>query len=569
MALTLRDRKPYTGLEILIERPDGSRWNALAHANPLFDDGGELVGAVNVLVDITERRQAQLARARLSAIVDSTDDAIISKDLNGFIQSWNKGAERLFGYTAEQAVGRHISFLIPRERAEEEEKILARLRAGKRVYHFDTVRLRSDGQRIHVSLTISPVRDEAGRIIGASKIARDITDRKLAEQRTYDLLTQLQEADQRKDEFLATLAHELRNPLAPLRNVLEIMKHPEGNGHTLEEMRSTMERQLGQMERLVGELLDVGRITRGKLDLRKQSVELATVIDQSVEVCRPLADQFRHELNISLPPETIYLYADPVRMTQVFANLLTNACKYTEPGGRIWLTVVRQDDKAVVNIKDTGVGIPPEKLGSVFEMFAQVDRSLERSQGGLGIGLALVKRLVEMHGGSVEAYSAGLGRGSEFVVRLPTLIDKLQPEEPTAEQTPTTAHRILIVDDNRDAAMSLATLLTLTGNKMQTAHDGLEAVEAAALFRPDVVLLDLSLPKLNGYDACRRIRQQPWGKNMMLVALTGWGQDEDRRQSKEAGFDHHMVKPLELSALMKLLASRPSAPEGHLTRRSR
>ena len=243
------------------------------------------------------------------------------------------------------------------------------------------------------------------------------------------------------------------------------------------------------------------------------------------------------------------------------ANLLTNACKYTEPGGRIWLTAVRQGRDVVVNVKDTGVGIPPDKLGSVFEMFTQIDRSLERSQGGLGIGLSLVKRLVEIHDGSVEAYSRGQGQGSEFVVRLPTLDEKWKGKAPTAEQTPTTAHRILIVDDNRDAATSLATLLTLTGNETQTAHDGLEAVEAAAMFRPDVVLLDINLPKLNGYDACRRFRQQPWGKNLVLVALTGWGQEEDRRQSKEAGFDHHMVKPLDLGALMKLLASAPGAPD--------
>ncbi|MGH2626539.1 MAG: hybrid sensor histidine kinase/response regulator, partial [Anaerolineales bacterium] len=305
---------------------------------------------------------------------------------------------------------------------------------------------------------------------------------------------------------------------------------------------------------------DVSRITQGKLELRKERVELASVIYQSVEVCRPLAEYAKHELNVSLPPEAIYLYADPVRLAQVFCNLLNNACKYTEPGGRIWLTAERRSNDLMVNVKDTGVGIPPDKLGSVFEMFTQIDRSLERSQGGLGIGLTLVKRLVQMHGGSVEAYSEGPGRGSEFVVRLPILIEKAKAKTPTAEQTPMTAHRILIVDDNRDAATSLATLLKLTGNETQTAHDGLEAVEAAAMFRPDVMLLDIGLPKLNGYDACRRIREQPWGRNMVLVALTGWGQDDDRRQSKDAGFDHHMVKPVDLDALMKLLASLPDRP---------
>ena len=562
MALALRDGKAYNGQEIVIERPDGNRCIALAYANPLLDERGKLVGAVNVLVDITDRRRAELARSQLAAIVESSDDAIISKDLNGVIQSWNAAAQRLFGYTAEQAVGRHISFLIPAERADEEDRILARLRAGERVYHFDTVRVRSDGQSIHVSLTISPIRDQAGRIVGASKSARDITDRKQAEERIYGLMTQLKEADQRKDEFLALLAHELRNPLAPLLNMLEIMKRGSGNGDLIEQVRSTLERQLGQMVRLVDDLLDVSRITRTKLELRKERVELASVIHQSVEACRPLAEGARHELNVSLPPEPVYLHADPVRLAQVFGNLLNNACKYTEPGGRIWLTAERQGSVVVVNVKDTGLGIPSDKLASIFEMFTQIERSLERSQGGLGIGLTLVKRLVEMHGGSVEAYSEGQGRGSEFRVRLPIVIEKSQPQtpEPTAEQTPTTANRILVVDDNRDAATSLALLLKISGHETQTAHDGLEAVEVAAAFRPDVVLLDISLPKLSGHDACRRIRQQSWGKNMVLVALTGWGQDEDRRQSKEAGFDHHMVKPVDFAALMSLLAESRVTP---------
>ncbi len=554
MALALRDGKPYNGLEIVIERPDGSRWDALAHANPFFDEQGGLAGAVNVLIDITHRRKAELARLHLSAIVDSSDDAIISKDLNGFIQSWNAAAHRLFGYTAEEAVGRHISFLIPAERAEEEDRILARLRAGERVYHFDTVRVRQDGQPLYVSLTISPIKDEAGRIVGASKIVRDITERKQAEEQAYRLLTQLKEADHRKDEFLATLAHELRNPLAPLRNVLEIMKHGGDNGQGFAQIQSTLERQLRQMGRLVDDLTDLNRISRSQLELRKERVELASVIQQSVEVCRPLAEAARHELNVSLPHEPTYLHADPARLTQVFSNLLNNACKYTEPGGRIWLAAARRGSEVVLNVKDTGVGIPSDQLVNVFEMFTQIDRSLERSQGGLGIGLTLVKRLVEMHGGSVQAYSQGQGRGSEFVVRLPIFTVDTQAKKPTAEQTLKTAHRILVVDDNRDAATSLAALLRLTGNETQIAYDGLEAVEAAEKFHPDVILLDISLPKLNGHDACRRIREQPWGKHMMLVALTGWGQDEDRRQTKDAGFDHHMVKPVDFAALMKLLA---------------
>jgi PAS domain S-box-containing protein len=424
MALALRDRKAYEGLEIVIERPDGSRRVALAHANPFLDEHGELAGAVNVLVDITDRRRGELAHARLSAIVESSHDAIISKDLNGFIQSWNGAAEQLFGYTAEQAVGRHISFLIPAERAYEEEKILARLRAGERVDHFDTVRVRSSGQHVHVSLTISPVRDEAGRIIGASKIVRDITDRKQAEERINNLLIRLREAEHRKDDFLAMVAHEVRNPLAPLHNILEMLKRGDGNGDLIEQLRPTLERQLGLMVRLVDDLLDVSRISRSKLELRKERVELAPIIHESVDVCRPLAESAKHDLTVLLPPEPLYLHADPVRLVQVFGNLLNNACKYTESGGRIWLTVERQGGDVVVKVKDTGVGISPDELASVFEMFTQMDRSVERSQGGLGIGLTLVKQLVAMHGGSVEAYSEGHDRGSEFAVRLPILVEK-------------------------------------------------------------------------------------------------------------------------------------------------
>jgi CheY-like chemotaxis protein len=285
-------------------------------------------------------------------------------------------------------------------------------------------------------------------------------------------------------------------------------------------------------------------------------VELASILHQSVEACRPRAESAKHELNLSLPTEPFYLYADPVRLIQVFGNLLNNACKYTEPGGRIWLTAQRQGSEVVVKVKDTGLGIPSDKLASIFEMFTQIDRSLERSQGGLGIGLTLVKQLVELHGGSVEAYSEGQGLGSEFVVHLPLLIEerKVKTPKPAVQSTPTANYKILIVDDNRDAAMSLAILLKIGGNETQTTHDGLAAIEAAATFHPDVVLLDIGLPKLNGYDVCRRIREQPWGKNMVLVALTGWGTDEDRRLSKEAGFNHHMVKPVDFAGLMSLLA---------------
>jgi signal transduction histidine kinase len=372
----------------------------------------------------------------------------------------------------------------------------------------------------------------------------------------------LREADRRKDEFLAMLSHELRGPLAPLGNMLEVVKRAQGNAELIQHAHATMERQLGQLVRLVDDLLDVSRITRNKMQLRKERVELAPVVRQAVEACRPLAEGMTHEITVRLPSEPVYLHADPARLTQVFQNLVHNACKYTEPRGRIGLTARREGGDVVVSVKDSGLGIPADKLGSIFDMFTQVDASRERAQGGLGIGLTLVKRLIEMHDGTVEARSEGPGRGSEFLVRLPVLVEapEVAPQAtPAAKERAAVARRMLVVDDNLDSAESLTMLLQVSGHETYAAHDGLEAVAAAERFRPEVVLLDIGLPNLNGYDAARRIREQPWGKDMVLIALTGWGQDADRRKSKDAGFDLHMVKPVDLDALLRLLASLPAA----------
>ena len=332
----------------------------------------------------------------------------------------------------------------------------------------------------------------------------------------------------------------------------------EGNGRDVQAAAEMMERQVGQMVRLVDDLLDVSRISRGKIELRGGRVELASAVHQAVEAARSLYESMEHELTVALPPQPVYLNADPTRLAQVIGNLLNNACKFTDQGGRISLTVEREGEQAVIRVRDNGVGIAADKLPGIFDMFVQVDTSLERSVGGLGIGLTLVKNLVEMHGGTVEAYSDGVGQGSEFVVRLPVIetIKPAQPplSEPTVTAPTTTGYRILVVDDNRMSADSMATLLQLTGHEAHTAYDGLEAVAATTAFRPDVILLDIGLPKLNGYEAARKIREQPWGKNIVMVALTGWGQDEDRQKSKEAGFNGHLVKPVELTALMKLLA---------------
>jgi PAS domain S-box-containing protein len=521
-----------------------------ASAAPMRDESGACVGTVLVFRDVSERKRAEEARARLAAIVESSEDAIVSKTLDGVIQSWNAGAQRLFGYTSAEAVGKSITLIIPPERLDEERIILERLCRGERIEHFETVRVTRDGRRLDISLSISPVRDDEGRIIGASKIARDISERKRAEQA-------LRDADRRKDEFLALLAHELRNPLAPLRNGLQVMRLAADDPSAAAQARTMMERQLGHMVRLIDDLLDVSRISRSKMELRRCRVLLADVLSSAVETARPAIEAAGHQLTLALPPEPVALDADLTRLAQVFGNLLSNSAKYTPHGGHIRLAAVRRGSDVVVSVRDTGIGIPPESLASIFDMFSQVDRSLERSTGGLGIGLALVKGLVEMHDGSVTAESAGVGKGSTFTVRLPVL--EAGPERGGENAIPViapagTARRILVVDDSRDAALSMAMMLRLGGDEVHTAHDGLEAVQAAEAFRPQVILMDVGMPRLNGYEATRRIREQPWGRSIIILALTGWGQEGDRQQSQEAGCDGHLVKPVSLPDLQSYLA---------------
>ena len=393
------------------------------------------------------------------------------------------------------------------------------------------------------------------RVASFDGTVADITDRKRGEEEREQLVTRLQEQDQRKDEFLATLAHELRNPLAPIRNGLRIMRLAKDDPDKTEQIRSMMERQVGQMVHLIDDLLDLSRINQGKINLRKERIELASAITQAIETSRPSITQAHHELVIAVPPDPIYVDADLTRLTQVFSNLLNNAAKFTQRGGQLRLAVQQAGDEAVVSVSDNGVGIPSNMLSHIFDMFTQVDGNRGQSQEGLGIGLSIVQRLVQMHGGSVEARSDGPGKGSEFVVRLPLAVSLL-PNQPAVETSlthPGTHLRILVADDNRDSAESLAMLLTLEGNETRTAHDGLETLEVAAAFRPDVILLDLGMPKLNGFEVCRSIRQQAWGKHMVVVALTGWGQEEDKRRSLAAGFDAHLVKPIDIAHLEKLL----------------
>jgi len=384
------------------------------------------------------------------------------------------------------------------------------------------------------------------------------------EQRVLERTEALREADRRKDEFLATLAHELRNPLAPIRNAVRLLQMKPAATPEVEWARDMIDRQALHMIRLIDDLMDMSRISRGKIELRKEHVELATALQGAIEAGRPLIDEQGHELTVTLPPEPVIVDGDMVRLSQVFLNLLTNAAKYSEKGGRINLRAERQGSDVVVTVKDSGIGIPPSNLQTIFEMFSQVEGALSRSQGGLGIGLSLVKRLVEMHGGRVEAYSDGPGRGSEFVVRLPIVVERTYARRTTVvdEGIPNSELRILVVDDNRDAAESLAMLLKMMGNNVCLGYDGEEAVRMAEEFRPHVVLCDIGLPKLNGYEACRKMKECAWDKNMILIAVSGWGQDSDKQKSEDAGFDRHMVKPVEPQMLMKLLAELDAVRTG-------
>jgi len=397
-----------------------------------------------------------------------------------------------------------------------------------------------------------PVRNERGAIEAWAGINLDIARLKQVE-------TELRELDQRKNEFLATLAHELRNPLAPLRNGLEVLRLAGSDAATLDKARAMMERQLRQMVRLVDDLLDVSRVSRGKIELKREQIELASVLRNALETSQPLMAERRHDLVARIPDTPVLLNGDLTRLSQVFWNLLNNAAKYTEPGGEIVLDVALGRDDVTVTVRDTGIGIPPDMLSRVFDIFTQVERSLEKAQGGLGIGLSIAKRLVEMHGGTIRARSEGHGHGSEFIVRLPARIGarpRRESEEPAVAPSKV-RHRILVADDNADSATTLSLMLEVLGNEVFVAHDGVEAVELARKHRPQAILLDIGMPRMNGYDACARIREQPWGREPLIVALTGWGQQEDKTRSKAAGFDRHLVKPVEPRTLEQMIDALP------------
>jgi PAS domain S-box-containing protein len=705
------------GQEARVRCKDGTIKDVVIDSSALWENG-RLVHTRGFLRDVTDRKRADEAQTRLAAIVESSQDAIVGKTLDSRIVSWNFGAQQLFGYSAEEAIGESVTMLIPAERQDEERLILERLSRGERIEHYETVRVDKSGRRIEVSLTISPIRDAAGRIVGASKIARDVTARKRADRRAamQNAVTQalaessdleeavpkllqsiceslewevgslwevddersvlrctdiyhlpqvevprfeaasrarvfergaglpgrvwasgastwipdvtgdenfsraplaigeglhtaigfpvvlegrvlgvlefftrevwepdevlldvmksvgsqigqfierrraeaaLKDADRRKDEFLAMLSHELRNPLAPIRNAVQIFRTKKLSAlPELQWATELIDRQVHHMTRLVDDLLDVSRITQGKVELRKERVELTEVLKAAVEASRPWIEKRGHRLKLNFPPRRIQLVADPTRLAQMVSNLLNNAAKYTGHGGSIELSAMQEAGNVVIRVKDNGIGIPSDMLSRVFDLFTQVGRAAEtETEGGLGIGLTLVKRLAEMHGGSVEAHSEGPGKGSEFMVRVPASKRLPADDSSELEGAPDAASslRILVVDDNADAADSLSLALRMMGHVVATVHEGIDALETTATFHPDVILLDIGLPGISGYEVARRIRERIDGNKVILVALTGWGQEEDRDRSREAGFNHHMTKPVDFRLLHKLL----------------
>jgi PAS domain S-box-containing protein len=474
-----------------------------------------------------------------------TDYAIFLMDADGRVAAWNAGAERLFGYDEEEALGLHFeTFFTPedRERGMPQKELKIARTQGRAT--DDKWHLRKDGTRFWVSGITTALRDDDGELRGFAKVTRDRTERL--------------EADRRREEFLATLAHELRGPLAPVRNAVEMLRLAGPDLAQVESVRELIDRQVAHMTRLVDDLLDISRITQGKVVLHKEWVEVATAVAQAVEAVRPLIDARRQTLDVVLEP-ALRVEADLTRLTQIITNLLTNASKYSpEETGRIRVDAdgVEGGEVAIV-VRDNGIGMSPEMLPRVFDLFMQAERAVQQSQGGLGIGLTLVKRLAGLHGGTVSAASRGVGLGSEFVIRLPAghAPERPQEEQPATAEVQPVRRRVLVVDDHADAADSLAKVLRMRGHETQAVHDAATVLEEAATFRPEAVLLDIGLPGLvSGYDLAPQIRQLPGMAGVLLVALTGYGQEEDVRRSKEAGFDAHFIKPADIDALEALLA---------------
>ena len=524
------------------------------------DEMGELADAFNAMLDELARRAAARESALDALRVSDERYQLAVRGSSAGLWDWDMETDTMFYSPRFRALLGYSEAEFPNVRASftaivhEEDRELVRqalrdhLRQDEPYSVECRLRLKS-GEWHWFHITGMVQKDAGGRPFRMAGSIIDVSERKSAEQ-------VLQEANRAKDEFIATLAHELRNPLAPIRTGLDILRRDRSNGPASERARDTMERQLAHMIRLIDDLLDISRINSGKIRLEKSRTRLASAIQSGLEISRPAIEARGHQLTVRMPEREIELIADGTRIAQAIGNLLNNAAKYTPPGGHIELKAWQEGEHAIVQVSDDGVGIPPEMLEGIFELFTQVGRTLDRAQGGLGIGLYLVRSLVELHGGTVTAFSAGTGKGSTFTVRLPCLAQPAQAEDrvPLPERA---AHapglKVLVVDDNVDAAETLCTVLEMTGRRTHAVHDGESVLPAAREFGPDVILLDIGLPGLSGYQVAQRLRADPRFSRTVIVALTGWGSEEDRRKSREAGFDEHLTKPVDLEALEPLL----------------
>ncbi len=597
--------KASRGIEDIYEltyiRKDGSRFPAVVSVTALRDAQNEIIGYLLIGTDNTARKQVEAERMLLDqrvrdqqfytrSLIESNIDALMTTDPRGIISDVNKQMELLTGCTRDELIGAPFKdYFTDPERAEAGIKRV--LSEGKVTDYELTARARN-GQETIVSYNATTFYDRERKLQGVFASARDVTERSRLEKQMQNQAAELSDLHRRKDEFLAMLSHELRSPLAPIANAVQMLGLQKGTESLVQrQSRAIIERQMAQLQHLVDDLLEVSRITTGMVQLRRVPVTISDIIEGAIETVRPLIEKRRHEFSVSVPSESIWLNADAARLEQVVVNLLTNAAKYTDEAGHIWLTVelvasgegrVTSSEKAesgtdlatrpsplataVIRIRDNGVGITADLLPRIFDLFTQADRSLDRSQGGLGIGLALVQRLTELHNGTVEVLST-LKQGSEFIVRLPVKSGegRVASDEKVESRTDLTTHhsplanppplRILVVDDNVDTVLSFSMLLRASGHDVQTAHDGLKAVQAAIEYRPDIVLLDIGLPGLNGYEVAKQLRAHPDLKHVVLVALTGYGQDSDRQTSSAAGFTHHLVKPARFEELQKILAT--------------
>jgi PAS domain S-box-containing protein len=490
--------------------------------------------------------------------VDAVQDyAVLALDLEGRVVRSNTGAERLLGFSKPDLVGRSFGCIFTPDDVQAgvpEQELRKAAEAGRA--SDDRWHARKDGTFFFANGVTTPLRDDRGVLRGFVKIMRDRTDRKRLEEELRTRSEALARADQEKDEFLSVLAHELRNPLAPVVYALRLLDEKPLDDPDRWYIRRIVDRQMRRLARLIDDLLDVSRVRTGKVELRKSRVDLNALVGHAVDGIRPLSEDQGHTLSVSLPPEPVWVEVDPNRIEQVLANLLSNAVKFTETGGHLSLTVERHAQEVLVHVKDDGLGIATDLLPRIFDLFIQGDRSLDRSRDGLGIGLTLSQRLVELHGGTLEAHSEGTGRGSEFVVRLPAFLQLAAPDEEPVhrDEPPSRPLRVLVVDDSVDTTELLGALLEMAGHSIEVAHTGPAALDAAALFRPDAVILDIGLPGLDGYQVASRLREDPLCKDVMLIAATGYGQEDDLRRSREAGFDRHLVKPIDPNDLRRLLS---------------